>query len=252
MENQQIQKEILNAASISQFAYKKENQLLLLYTNPDGIILEKIKYFDVDDTESVVYHDDTNSTLYVAFRGTSSLMDVLTDINFGCSQFYGMKAHRGFVKAYKKISSAIMETVKNAIADEKLRTNKVVFCGHSLGGALANLAFYHAVSSYSNIFRDSNVTCKLVTYGSPKVFNARQMNSVVSDIFLTHAVRLTHGDDIVTTLPKYSSFMKKVFGIEYIHLGEHLGVGEYPDGKDAFSEHSLKTYIATLSENILV
>lgn len=245
-------KEILNAAAISQFAYKKENQLPLVYTNPDGIILEKIKYFDVDDTEAVVYHDHDNSTLYVAFRGTSSLMDVLTDINFGCSQFYGLKAHKGFVKAYKKISSSIMDTVRRSIDDEKLNTDKVIFCGHSLGGALANLAFYHAVSSYSSIFRDANVTCKLVTYGSPKVFNARQMNSVVSDIFLTHAVRLTHGDDIVTTLPKYSKFMKNVFGIEYIHIGEHLSVGEDPDGDDAFSEHSLKTYIKALSENMII
>lgn len=90
-------KEVLNAALISSKAYSDTDNDVSLYISGDGVHFEKKQYFDVDGTEGVIYYDITDQTLYVAFRGTSGMKDISTDINILGKKFLNTKAHRGFV-----------------------------------------------------------------------------------------------------------------------------------------------------------
>lgn len=236
-------KEVLNAALISNKAYSDTDNDVSLYISGDGVHFEKKQYFDVDGTEGVIYHDITDQTLYVAFRGTSGMKDISTDINILGKKFLNTKAHRGFVEAFEEVKP-ILEDVLKTLLTGKHGIKKIIVSGHSLGGALAQLGYLYMYVNYKTKLDELGVTHALVTFGSPKLFHARTIDTTLIHIF-GRTLRVTHADDVVPTLPKYSSFLKKTFKIEYVHLGQHYGVGN-EDEDGILKEHKLKHYIAKL------
>ena len=236
-------KEVLNAALISSKAYSDNDDSVSLYINGDGVHFEKKQYFDVDGTEGVIYYDVTDHILYVAFRGTSGIKDVSTDINILGKKFLGTKAHRGFVEAFEDVQY-ILEDVIKTLLTSKFSIKKIIVSGHSLGGALAQLGYLYMHMNYKTKLDELGVSHALVTFGSPKVFHARAIDTTMIHIF-GKTLRVTHADDVVPTLPKYSSFLKKLLKIEYVHLGQHYGVGN-KDEDGILKEHKLKHYISKL------
>ncbi|MGL4223491.1 MAG: lipase family protein, partial [Shewanella sp.] len=127
----------------------------------------------------------------VAWRGTESGSDYLTDVN-------GIQAnaapilssgsiHLGFKNAYQDISANKKLEDAKKLMDGHLAGKPLFICGHSLGGALALI---HAAERRAD-------KPLLYTYGMPRVFD-RSAVAQLSDI--VH-YRHVNSNDLITAVP---------------------------------------------------
>lgn len=101
--------------------------------------------------------------LFVVFRGTASFTDGFVNSRFTRVPIRNLvgEVHCGFNARYDLVKSRLTEIIRL----NSHRFNKIIFTGHSLGGAVAALAaFRHA---YSNPRSDIN----LITFGAPRIGN---------------------------------------------------------------------------------
>lgn len=128
-------------------------------------------YDAATDTSAGVWR--AGSTVYVAFAGSNSATDWKNNVNilddavptkWGCNAPKIMRTHKGYTKAFESVAGRIIAT---ALPDELRRgdTTRVVFCGHSLGGALATLAGLHAACTLPEL----QPKIAVVTFGAPQV-----------------------------------------------------------------------------------
>jgi len=152
----------------------------------------------------------------VVFRGTEiEIKDIKTDLNFKDKN----GVHEGFLTAYKSIEKELM-----VILDTRKTT---YFCGHSLGGALALLAFV-----YSPIFPKN-----CVTFGAPKVFK-----KIVAENYGSYTRQITqyqNYSDIVPHCPPFAG---------YRHIGIIHKQGSFLDSfftnlEEKIKKHSIENYI---------
>eukprot|EP00930_Biecheleria_cincta_P082224 TRINITY_DN71998_c0_g1_i1.p1 TRINITY_DN71998_c0_g1~~TRINITY_DN71998_c0_g1_i1.p1 ORF type:complete len:630 (-),score=85.19 TRINITY_DN71998_c0_g1_i1:162-2051(-) len=113
----------------------------------------------------VVVRDHLMQWILVVVRGTLSMKDVLADVAAKSVPFLEGHAHEGFVKCTEHILGAIEGT-----AHEELNNHpgyKLVFCGHSMGGAVASLAAAALRERCSWA-----ASCIAIGIGTPGVFSA--------------------------------------------------------------------------------
>lgn len=125
----------------------------------------------VTDTQGYVARDDTNKQIIIALRGTSSIVDVVTDASttlvtcVGTNIPYtaGTQCHLGFMTSYNSVSDDFISTVKSQLA---MYPDYSIFAvGHSLGGGLVSFA---ALSMKYN-FPNTPVTA--YSFGQPRSGN---------------------------------------------------------------------------------
>lgn len=149
------------------------------------------RYADIADerTDTQVCMDCDSDWLTVSFRGTSSLRDMLTDARIRRRTFAPAgSVHRGF--------SAALESVWRRL-DSRLRSlhpaRRVLFTGHSLGGALAMLAAARSVDAGHSVWR-------VVTFGQPRLGN-RAFASWYDRRLGSRTLRVVNVNDPVPRLP---------------------------------------------------
>ncbi|KAG8464983.1 hypothetical protein KFE25_012346 [Diacronema lutheri] len=100
----------------------------------------------------------------LAFRGTKQLSDILTDVDALPTRFgaAGGRAHRGFAKAFDSVEPQIHALLAEALPNG----GRVLLTGHSLGGALAQLA---AVAIANASTAERPLRALLVTFAAPAV-----------------------------------------------------------------------------------
>lgn len=100
----------------------------------------------------------------VAFIGTNDMQDVKNDVSISAEPCFGVNCHRGFHTHYKMLESQVRDLVGT------YNCQKMHFMGHSLGGAVANIAAGYAVYSYAfgRSFDINNV--RVSTAGAPRPF----------------------------------------------------------------------------------
>lgn len=156
-------------------------------------------------------------TVIFAFKGSSSIKDFLYNINtvlIPVEEVKG-KIHKGFYNLLmkNKTLSSISKLIFNYPA-----STKIIFTGHSLGGALASL-----MASYcQNKFGIDKIS--LCTFGSPRVGNSEFCESV------SNCHRVVINEDPIALLP---------FPLRYRHLRTRKLIGS-PDTFPTFSIHSHK------------
>lgn len=155
------------------------------------------------DTQVAIFRDAAAKELIVSFAGSSSVQDFVTDFAFlplnqttaaGCSD---CRVHGGFYVAWRSVADEVIA----ALADLRAANPgySTIVTGHSLGGALATLAFTD--------LKAASVPLKIAyTMGSPRVGNPAYADyndrlSGASDSNLGTLIRITHGIDGVPGLP---------------------------------------------------
>lgn len=145
------------------------------------------------DITGFVATDTTNKLIVLSFRGSRSVRNWLTNVQFPvipttiCAT---CASSIGFWSSWLEAQTNVLSAIKTAQA--QYPTFKVVATGHSLGGALASLA--------AGVLRAQGTTVDLYTYGAPKV-GLQGLADYISGTSMGLNYRVTHKNDPVPKLP---------------------------------------------------
>lgn len=181
--------------------------------------------------------------IFVYFAGTTSTTNWKTNVNilgdvvpaeWGCTAKFTMRTHKGFTKAFESVAPKMLAALVSRLGTSGPNA-RIVFCGHSLGGALATMA---------GLF----VSCKLpavrsrvavVSFGAPQVGDGnfvKFFNEVVPV-----SVRVVNPLDPVP----------RILQVQLVHVK-----GYYPVGAltldSTFKAHNLSTYIDAINRSRLM
>lgn len=93
-------------------------------------------------------HHQVRRKAYVAFRGTQSFLDILTDLDLGLRKLgkrQGVRVHTGFRNQFNVLEPSLTRF----LGERSNEFDEIVFLGHSLGGAIATIAsvYYGSISN---------------------------------------------------------------------------------------------------------
>jgi triacylglycerol lipase len=175
-------------------AYALGQSALLTYATADNARttladwgLTEYQPFDRQDTQAFIAGNA--DFLILAFRGTTSLNDWLTDANCLLVGGLGGRVHDGFYTALSYIWRELWDYLRTHRGARPLWVT-----GHSLGGALATLAV-----AKLRIEKDEPVN-GLYTYGSPRAGDRDFANRFNLD-FGQRTFRYVNNADLVTRVP---------------------------------------------------
>jgi len=148
----------------------------------------------------------------VAWCGTDSLLNVLTDLSFAPKRSLPELAgagnvHGGFLEAYQ-LAKSNFEDEFNALKTIIKKNKPLFICGHSLGGALA-LLFAAEMKENQPV---------LYTYGMPRTFTRAAIASLGN---ITH-YRHVNDNDTITQIPPDAD-LDNAFYNTWGPLGDKLG-----------------------------
>jgi hypothetical protein len=176
------------------------------------------------------YFAQNDSHALLAFRGTEAdnNNDKVADAELDRTAESGALVHAGF----KRYLDAVWGEVARLVADYRASHPRQNLCitGHSLGAALASLAFT----------RLNDPASSLITFGCPRVGN-RDWCDLVSTAAQTRACyRVVDNLDIVTHVPPdfFDWYAHPAIAVYWLNRG-HLLISNPPDpphDKDAFAE----------------
>lgn len=166
------------------------SQLVYIEGEPD--IKSRLKHLEFKQLEILEHNSMRALVLHLpnclvfVFRGTliDQFEHILTDLRF-LPRKYGSrgKVHEGFLVGIKHLWPQIINYVKS------LHTHfPIIFSGHSLGGALAQLAFEHVSRQFTQT--------ALYTFGCPRVGD-REFTQNCEGIMY----RLVNNNDLIAHLP---------------------------------------------------
>ncbi|MCU0121950.1 lipase family protein [Pseudomonas sp. B2M1-30] len=144
----------------------------------------------------ITHHDDI---VLISVRGTLELVDFVrdTDAEQVPVEEGAGKAHQGFYEAFKAMSTFALTYLDSFHVNQK-----VVVCGHSLGGAIATLLA-------ETIRRDpKQYDVLLYTYGSPRTGDADFVNGATA---LPHHRMVNDNDPIPSVPAPWMNTRKKIW-----------------------------------------
>jgi hypothetical protein len=168
-----------------------------------------------NDEDCQVYTCQYNDTIAVVFRGTESIGDVISDLSISRSLFFlpSVKpdlfplVHTGFYNQFLSVNKSLEQKIDSYIQNNnnnnnqneiyvknvKKINNKIIFSGHSLGGAIATMASLY----YAYKYPDMDIEC--ITFGSPRVGSKEFANTFNNTIKTSY--RFINDNDPVPCLP---------------------------------------------------
>jgi len=148
--------------------------------------------------------------VYVAFQGTDSWSNIITDIRSGfynfneitlfrdrmnLSEATDIRVHAGNMLALKNIYQTVREEL-----DKFFKEESIVFTGHSLGGVMATLFYFAYVNDTQNPEKKLPVT-NCITWGSPRFLKDTEENIRNYNSSCPNVIRVFNEKDIVPYLP---------------------------------------------------
>lgn len=169
---------------------------------------------DAGEGDTRLFTVECASHVLVAWCGTDSLLNVLTDLSFAPKRCLPELAgagsvHGGFLEAYQLAKRKFGDKFDLRALRTSLDKGKSLFiCGHSLGGALA-LQYAAEMKDYQPV---------LYTYGMPRTFTRAAIASLGN---ITH-YRHVNDNDTITQIPPDAD-LDNVFYKKWGPLGDKLG-----------------------------
>ena len=163
------------------------------------------------------------NTFVIVFRGSVNKQDWLDDFSFQTVDFYNTNVSIGFLSCL------------NEDKNRQLKYNKpIIICGHSLGGAVAQLHAFELALLGNNV-------SKVVTFGSPFV-GAKSFQEAYDNLLKVNTFRYINGNDIVPKMPP----------IKFYHTGNQVNIGnkyKWFNPKywiHLFIDHKISNYIKNI------
>ena len=191
----------------------------------------------------------------VAFRGTHTLQDMVTDISLFPSQLsntLGIEGHihMGFKKRYLSLRDELQRLVWNCITqadidvEDPKSTIKILFTGHSLGGAVANLA----ALDFKVNFGFQNIYC--VSFSAPMIFG-KKVCQLYNSLLRERSFRLVVQGDFIPSAFSFNSWYQHVDQLIAIKPKEDL---DQSNNKHfgLFNPHMMDHYLQRGQENLFM
>lgn len=160
-----------------------------------GFVTTSVIYDAYSDTTGFIGYLPSDQTIFVVFRGTTSVKNTITDIDAFKTDYVSYpecncQVHEGFYKAEQRVIEQVIRDVKALQAMETLQGYGVVVSGHSLGAAVAHLTAMDLIKN--------GIDCSCINFGMPRTGTA-EYSSFSSQQLQT--LRYTHYQDIVPHVP---------------------------------------------------
>jgi pimeloyl-ACP methyl ester carboxylesterase len=171
--------------------------------------------------------------VYVYFAGTSSFENWKTNANilgdnvpadWGCMSPVVMSTHKGYTKAFTAVAPKMLSALEAELSTSSA-DGRIIFCGHSMGGALATMA---ALYTACKLPRYQNQIA-VVTFGAPQVGDSNFV--AFFNKFVPTCVRVCNPMDPVPRL----------LNAQLIHVKGYYPVGSFTL-ESSMKAHSLSTY----------
>jgi hypothetical protein len=148
--------------------------------------------FEAPDTDTRAFLTEQEGRLVLAFKGTSSLQNFMTDADFlkESADWAPGQIHRGFAASLEEVWPAIT----SHLARRKAREKTIWVTGHSLGAALAQLAAFRLKVELKCDVR------AVYTYGTPRVGDETFVHAYDRALGEQTFPHINH-TDIVTRIP---------------------------------------------------
>eukprot|EP01036_Dinobryon_divergens_P035367 gene35367-45810_t len=156
------------------------------------------------DTEGFIGYLPSDKSIYVVFRGSSSIRNWITNLDAYKTPYTSYPAcncevHKGFYNAEQIVIKGIISEVKRLKSMSSLSSYAVKTTGHSLGAALAQLTAMDLLNA--------GYAVSMYNFGQPRVGD--KAYAVFSSSTLS-TFRVTHDKDIVPHIPLSS-------GMDFYH-----------------------------------
>lgn len=153
-------------SSLSSLAYMSPKEVCQRAEECNLPFNDQLIYINDQGCDCQAYMWQRNNSMFLVFRGTEDLMDVLIDLDVRTEPItidgVTVNVHQGFHRQFFAVESQIRENITNMMNNG---ATELIITGHSLGGALASIATYYYSKTIPSLA--SNITT--YTYGSPRV-----------------------------------------------------------------------------------
>ena len=212
--------EIMFSSYRSSIAYNHPDKLCHILKNVETPEMknEKIKnkiyntLCQTSDNDIKIYPNGfmmwKNNTIYMTFRGIVSSMDWLTatnmkEIAWDINNHPSALVHGGFLSYFTDINDTIQTDIETLLREHPIE--RIIFSGHSMGGALAILAS----TFYSSLFKNLVITCH--TFGAPAIGNDDFIHLFEDNV--DEFLRIEYVNDIVPKIPLNDTYLHISNGI---------------------------------------
>lgn len=208
----------------------------------EPIFYDSFKYF----CESHGYIIWKANTIYVTFRGSNDLYDIVNSLDIRPKYINDARIHTGFLGQFNSLKDKITKDLRDII--KKNPIERIIFTGHSKGGALAAIA----AAYYGAIFADLHITCH--TIGSPMIGDINFIKCFLNNV--DDYVRLELENDLIPKI-QINDFVHLPYSIKLTANGsistsesdkiDNTQVFKYLFNIDQlYDDHSLDAYMQSL------
>jgi hypothetical protein len=176
--------------------------------------LQKITTGTGSDLNWYVGYESSKNTIKIAFRGTNSIQNWVTNSKATFTNFDGVRVHLGWFGDYMDVQPRVQSQMTALIRSHP--TASILFTGHSTGGVYATLAAFQGTVSggwLSSLVPRNKIY--IITAGSPRIGDQSFVNAIHNRGFGS-IVRVSNAVDVATQSPPSS--------LGYVHFRREMNV----------------------------